>query len=90
MNRFYHDAASKTYVNTKNTGEPVLEDHDRGLVYEAQEEILTSQRGSLITKTAWIAQKTHNIIPKGARSPLSGDPSAITSVTNRFIFIKLP
>ena len=31
----YHIVASKTYVDTKNTGKPVPEDHDQGLVYEA-------------------------------------------------------
>ena len=47
-----------------------------------QDGVPTSQNGSPATKAAWIGQKTPKIIPKLARSALSGDPAGVTSATN--------
>ena len=61
-------------------------------VIRDQERILTSQRGSPITKLAWIGQKKcpAKITPKIAHFALSGDPIAVTSAANNFVFIKWP
>ena len=59
----------------------------------AQEEVLTSQSGSsATTNTAGIGQKhaQPKSPPKIAHSVLPEDPTAVTSVTNHFVFIKRP
>ena len=58
----------------------------------AQEEVPTSQSGSATTNTAGIGQKhaQPKSPPKIAHSVLPEDPTAVTSVTNHFVFIKRP
>ena len=75
-----------------NTGNQPLCFHQIGLsnVLRAQERTPTSQNSSPATKTAWVGQKTPKIISKISRSALSGDPIAVTLVTNHSIFIELP
>ena len=53
----------------------------------AQEGVPTPQSGSSITKNAmnWPKQRRAKITLKIARSALSGDPTAVTSVCNHFI-----
>ena len=58
----------------------------------AQEEVPTSQSGSATTNTAEIGKKhaQSKSPPKIAHSVLPEDPTAVTSVTNHFVFIKRP
>ena len=56
----------------------------------AQEVVPTSQSGSATKNTAEIGQNNAQpkSPPKIEHSVLAGDPTAVTSVTNHFVFIK--